>query len=77
MVYIGNADKLRNRISQDLVRRDSSIVTGISIMSMNPDVCDSSNVEGVPGLLLRDKIVMKYPPEQPVSDPCDRNPCRN
>ena len=37
VAYIGIADKLRNRISQHLVRRDSSIVTGMSIVSLNPD----------------------------------------
>jgi len=37
VAYIGIADKLRNRISQHLVRRDSSIVTGTSIVSLNPD----------------------------------------
>jgi hypothetical protein len=34
-------------------------------------------VEGVRKLLLRDETIMKYPPEQPVFYPCDRNPCRN
>lgn len=37
VAYIGIADKLRSRISQHLVRRDSSIVTGMSIVSLNPD----------------------------------------
>lgn len=37
VAYVGIADKLRNRISQHLVRRDSSIVTGTSIVSLNPD----------------------------------------
>ncbi|MCK9580677.1 MAG: hypothetical protein M0Q92_09535 [Methanoregula sp.] len=37
VAYIGIADKLRQRISQHLVRRDSSIVTGTSIVSLNPD----------------------------------------
>jgi len=37
VAYIGIAAKLRQRISQHLVRRDSSIVTGASIVSLNPD----------------------------------------
>jgi hypothetical protein len=37
VAYVGIADKLRQRISQHLVRRDSSIVTGTSIVSLNPD----------------------------------------
>jgi hypothetical protein len=37
VAYVGIADKLRQRVSQHLVRRDSSIVTGTSIVSLNPD----------------------------------------
>jgi hypothetical protein len=37
VAYVGIADKLRQRVSQHLVRRDSSIVTGISVVSLNPD----------------------------------------
>jgi hypothetical protein len=37
VAYVGIADKLRQRISQHLARRDSSIVTGISVVSLNPD----------------------------------------
>lgn len=35
--YVGIADKLRSRISQHLIRRDSSITTATSIVSLNPD----------------------------------------
>lgn len=37
VAYVGIADKLRNRISQHLIRRDSSITTAVSIVSLNPD----------------------------------------
>jgi hypothetical protein len=37
IAYVGIADKLRQRVSQHLVRRDSSIVTGTSVVSLNPD----------------------------------------
>ncbi len=37
VVYIGIADRLRSRISQHLVQRDSSIVTGVSPARLNPD----------------------------------------
>ena len=36
-VYIGQTTKLKNRITQHLVRRDSSIVTGASGYSLDPD----------------------------------------
>lgn len=36
-VYVGIADKLRQRLSQHLIRRDSSITTGASIITLNPD----------------------------------------
>lgn len=35
--YVGIADKLRNRIEQHLVRRDSSVTTSTSTVSLNPD----------------------------------------
>jgi hypothetical protein len=35
--YVGIADKLRNRIEQHLVRRDSSIATSTSATGLNPD----------------------------------------
>lgn len=38
IAYIGIADKLRQRVSQHLIRRDSSITTGASIVSLNPDL---------------------------------------
>jgi hypothetical protein len=35
--YVGIADKLRNRIEQHLVRRDSSVATSTSAIGLNPD----------------------------------------
>ena len=35
--YVGIADKLRNRIEQHLVRRDSSVATSTSATGLNPD----------------------------------------
>lgn len=37
VAYVGIADKLRQRISQHIIRRDSSITTAASIVSLNPD----------------------------------------
>lgn len=37
VAYVGIADKLRQRVSQHIIRRDSSITTGASIVSLNPD----------------------------------------
>lgn len=37
LAYIGVADKLKQRISQHLIKRDSSITTGTSIVSLNPE----------------------------------------
>jgi len=37
VAYVGIADKLRRRISQHIIRRDSSITTAASIVSLNPD----------------------------------------
>lgn len=37
VAYVGVADKLKQRISQHLIRRDSSITTGTSVVSLNPD----------------------------------------
>jgi len=37
VAYVGIADKLRQRVTQHLIRRDSSITTGVSIVSLNPD----------------------------------------
>jgi extradiol dioxygenase family protein len=37
VAYVGIADKLRQRISQHLIRRDSSITTMASIVTLNPD----------------------------------------
>ena len=36
-VYVGQTTKLKNRIIQHLIRRDSSIVTGANGYSLNPD----------------------------------------
>jgi hypothetical protein len=38
VAYIGLAGKVRQRLSQHLIWRDSSIVTGISAASINPDL---------------------------------------
>jgi hypothetical protein len=38
VAYVGLAGKLRQRLSQHLIWRDSSIVTGISAASLNPDL---------------------------------------
>lgn len=37
VAYVGIADKLRRRVSEHLIRRDSSITTATSIVSLNPD----------------------------------------
>lgn len=36
--YVGVADKLRQRIRQHLLTRDSSVATGTSVVSLNPDL---------------------------------------
>lgn len=38
VAYVGAAGNLRSRIEQHLVRRDSSVTTGISAVSLNPDL---------------------------------------
>jgi hypothetical protein len=38
VAYVGIADRLKERITQHLVRRDSSIVTGVSTVGLNPDL---------------------------------------
>ena len=37
MAYVGIAGKLKQRIVQHLIRRDSSVATGTSAVSLNPD----------------------------------------
>jgi len=37
VVYVGIADKLRRRIEQHLITRDSSVATGTSAAGLNPD----------------------------------------
>ena len=37
MTYVGTAGKLKQRIIQHLIRRDSSVTTGTSAASLNPD----------------------------------------
>jgi hypothetical protein len=37
VAYVGVADRLKDRIKQHLVRRDSSIATGTSAVGLNPD----------------------------------------
>ena len=38
VAYVGIAGSLRSRIEQHLVRRDSSITTGASVVSLNPEL---------------------------------------
>jgi hypothetical protein len=38
VAYAGIADKLRQRLTQHLVRRDSSVTTGTSAVTLNPDL---------------------------------------
>jgi hypothetical protein len=37
VAYVGIASKLRSRVEQHLVRRDSSVTTGVSAACLNPD----------------------------------------
>ena len=37
VAYVGIAGKLKQRITQHLIRRDSSITTGATAVSLNPD----------------------------------------
>jgi len=37
VAYVGNADVLKRRISQHLIKRDSSVATGTSAVGLNPD----------------------------------------
>lgn len=37
MAYVGIAGKLKQRVVQHLIRRDSSVATGVSAVSLNPD----------------------------------------
>ena len=37
VAYVGLGSKLRGRVEQHLVRRDSSVTTGVSAVSLNPD----------------------------------------
>jgi hypothetical protein len=38
VAYVGLADVLKRRVRQHLVNRDSSVVTGVSAVSLNPDL---------------------------------------
>jgi hypothetical protein len=38
VAYVGLAGNLRQRLGQHLITRDSSIVTGVSAASLNPDL---------------------------------------
>jgi hypothetical protein len=38
VAYVGIAEKLRNRIEHHLVKHDSSVATGASVVSLNPDL---------------------------------------
>jgi len=37
VAYVGLGTKLKGRVEQHLVRRDSSVATGVSAVSLNPD----------------------------------------
>lgn len=37
VAYVGLGSKLRGRVEQHLIRRDSSVTTGVSAVSLNPD----------------------------------------
>jgi excinuclease UvrABC nuclease subunit len=37
VAYVGLATKLKSRVEQHLVRRDSSVTTGVSAVSLNPE----------------------------------------
>ena len=37
VAYVGLGSKLRDRVTQHLIRRDSSVTTGVSAVSLNPD----------------------------------------
>jgi predicted GIY-YIG superfamily endonuclease len=36
--YVGIAGHLKRRIEQHLIRRDSSVTTGTSVVSLNPEL---------------------------------------
>lgn len=38
VVYVGAANSIKQRITQHLVRRDSSVVTGVAAASLNPEL---------------------------------------
>jgi hypothetical protein len=38
VAYVGMGEKLRQRVTQHLVRRDSSVVTGVSAVALIPDL---------------------------------------
>lgn len=38
VAYVGLASNLRQRLMQHFIRRDSSVVTGVSAVSLNPDL---------------------------------------
>jgi hypothetical protein len=38
VAYVGLASNLRQRLTQHLIRRDSSVMTGVSAVSLNPDL---------------------------------------
>lgn len=38
VAYVGSAERLRQRIRQHLITRDSSVTTGAAIVSLNPDL---------------------------------------
>ncbi len=37
VAYVGQASSLKSRITQHLIRRDSSVTTGVNAVSLNPD----------------------------------------
>lgn len=38
VAYVGVAERLKQRIRQHIVSRDSSVVTGVSVVRLNPDL---------------------------------------
>ena len=43
VAYVGEAKNLKVRLEQHLIRRDSSVMTGVSVISLNPDLVVSAS----------------------------------
>jgi hypothetical protein len=57
VAYIGVANKLKNRIQQHLIRRDSSVATGTSAVGINPDYITEVHWWQHPYFAKRDKLI--------------------